>query len=185
MDEEGGNMPAEPLSLSALNALDRERFVAALATLFEGPPWIVEELWARRPFASVPELYAAAYANMWAAPEWQQLELLRAHPDLVGRAALAGTLSRPSTAEQSAAGLDRLTADEINVFTRSNAAYRERFGFPFIVCARENTKGTILDGFAARLPNTREHEIATALGEVAKIAALRLRDLVSDDSPSA
>jgi OHCU decarboxylase len=131
------------------------------------------------------ELYEAACAIMWAAPEGQQLELLRAHPDLVGRAALAGTLSRPSTAEQSAAGLDRLTADEIGAFTRYNAAYRERFGFPFIVCARENTKDTILDGFAIRLPNTREREIATALGEVAKIAALRLRDLVADDPPAA
>jgi 2-oxo-4-hydroxy-4-carboxy-5-ureidoimidazoline decarboxylase len=178
-------MPAEPLLLSKLNALDRERFLAALATLFEGPPWIVAELWARRPFASMQELYEAACAIMWAAPEGQQLELLRAHPDLVGRAALAGTLSRPSTAEQSAAGLDRLTADEIGAFTRYNAAYRERFGFPFIVCARENTKDTILDGFATRLPNTREREIATALGEVAKIAALRLRDLVADDPPAA
>ena len=174
-------MQAEPIPLHELNALDRERFVAALAALFEGPPWIVEELWTRRPFASVRELYEAACAIMWAAPEGRQLALLQAHPDLVGRAALAGTLSRPSTAEQSAAGLDRLTADEISAFTRYNVAYRERFGFPFIVCARENTKDTILDGFATRLPNTREREIAMALDEVAKIVALRLRDLVSDD----
>ncbi len=71
------------------------------------------------------------------------------------------------------------------MFTRSNAAYRERFGFPFIVCARENTKDTILNGFATRLPNTREREISAALGEVAKIAALRLRDLVSENSTPA
>ena len=178
-------MPAEPILLPELNTLDRERFAAALATLFEGPQWIVAELWARRPFASVRELHEAACAIVWAAPEGQQLALLRAHPDLVGRAALAGTLSQPSTAEQSAAGLDRLSADEISRFTRYNATYRARFGFPFIVCARENTKDTILDGFATRLPNTREREIATALGEVAKIAALRLRDLVSDDPPAA
>jgi len=121
---------------------------------------------------------------MWAAPEERQLALLRAHPDLVGMAALAGTLSHPSSEEQAAAGLNQLSADDIAAFARNNAAYRALFGFPFIVCARENTKETILAGFAARLPNSRQQEIATALGEVAKIAALRLPGLVADDPTS-
>ena len=174
-------MPAEPLLLSKLNALDRERFVAALATLFEGPPWVVAELWARRPFASMQELYEAACAIMWAAPEGRQLELLRAHPDLVGRAALAGALSSASTAEQAAAGLDRLSPAESAEFTRLNATYRERFGFPFVICARENRKESIVSGFAARLAHPREREIQVALAEVGKICWLRLSDLVRVD----
>ena len=109
------------------------------------------------------------------------MALLRAHPDLVGRAALAGTLGPASTAEQAAAGLDHLSSDEIATFQRYNAAYREKFGFPFVICARENKKESILAGFGARLEHTREEEIATGLGEVAKICALRLGNLIAPD----
>lgn len=172
-------MPTMPIPLSVLNTLDRHAFIQALEPLFEGPPWIAAELAERQPFASVRDVYEQACAIMYGATEEQKLALLRAHPDLVGRAALAGTLSRPSTEEQAAAGLNRLSSDEIAAFTRNNTAYRERFGFPFILCARENTKDTILAAFALRLPNTRDQEIEMALGEVAKIAALRLDDLVA------
>jgi 2-oxo-4-hydroxy-4-carboxy-5-ureidoimidazoline decarboxylase len=177
-------MAAERITLARINALDRMSFTSALASVFEGPPWIVEQAWEARPFASVAALHRALCDVMYAAPVERQVELLRAHPDLVGRAALAGTLSRESTAEQASAGLDRLTPDEIATFQRSNVAYQERFGFPFVICARENKKESILAGFAARLGHTREQEIATGLGEVAKIAALRLRDLLAhDDTP--
>jgi OHCU decarboxylase len=174
-------MAAERITLARLNALDRASFTRALGSVFEGPPWMVEQAWDARPFVSVAALYRAVCDVMYAAPVERQVALLRAHPDLVGRAALAGTLSRESTAEQAAAGLDRLTPDEIATFQRSNAAYQERFDFPFVICARENKKESILAGFAARLGNTREQELATGLGEVAKIASLRLRDLVADD----
>jgi len=168
------------ISLHELNALDRDTFVAALANLFEGPPWIVREAWVARPFGSLDQLHEALCAVMYAAPQEQQIALLRAHPDLVGRAALAGALNPASTHEQAAAGLDRLTPDEIATFNQLNAAYQARFGFPFVICARENKKDSILAGFAARLRNSREHEAAIALGEVAKICALRLRDTVRE-----
>jgi len=117
------------------------------------------------------------------APIARQEALIRAHPDLVGQAALAGTLTRASTGEQAAAGLDAgaLTEDEIAAFARNNAAYRERFGFPFVICARENRKESILAGFAARLGNTREREIRQALREIGKIAWYRLADVVAGD----
>ena len=99
----------------------------------------------------------------------------------MGRAARQGTLSPASTGEQAAAGLDRLTSAEIATFNRLNQQYRARFGFPFVICARDNKKDSILAGFAARLQHTREQEITIALGEVAKICALRLRDLIRDD----
>lgn len=169
-------MTAPSLTLSQVNTLDQQDFVAALGGLFEGPPWIAEEAWHARPFAGVDDLHAKLCAVMYAAPEERRVGLLRAHPDLVGRAALAGTLTPASTAEQAAAGLDRLAPDEIATFARLNAAYQARFGFPFVICARENKKESILAGFAARMGNTREQEIAAALAEVAKICRLRLLD---------
>jgi OHCU decarboxylase len=168
------------ISLDELNALDQEDFVAALGHLFEGPPWIVREAWVARPFGSLDQLHETLCAVMYAAPQEQQIALLRAHPDLVGRAALAGALSLASTHEQAAAGLDRLTPGEIATFNRFNAVYQERFDFPFVICARENKKESILAGFAARLGNAREQEIAIALREVAKICRLRLRDVVQE-----
>ena len=176
-------MPTHPPhTLAAVNALDRDAFIAALAGLFEGSPWIVAAAWPARPFASLDALHQALCAIMYAAPEAEQVALLRAHPDLVGRAARAGTLSPASTGEQAAAGLDRLTPDEIATFDRLNREYRERFDFPFVICARANKKDSILAGFAARLPHSRAHEIRIALGEVAQICALRLRDLVHEEA---
>ncbi len=174
-------MPTAPLTLATLNALDRDAFVAALAGLFEGPPWMVEQAWARRPFATRAALYEALCDVMRAAPAERQVALLQAHPDLVGRAALAGTLSPASAGEQAAAGLYALTPDEIATFQRLNQAYRARFGFPFVICARANKKASILAGFERRLGNTREQEVATALVEVEQICALRLADLVAPD----
>ncbi len=174
-------MATPHLTLAQINALDQADFVAALGGLFEGPPWIVARAWQRRPFAGVARLHEALCAVMYAAPEAERVALLRTHPDLVGRAALAGTLGPASTAEQVAAGLDRLSPDEIAAFTRLNASYRERFGFPFVICARENRKESILSGFTARLAHPREHEIQVALTEVGKICRLRLSDLVRVD----
>lgn len=171
-------MAGQKITLTEMNTLEQEAFVQALGGLFEGPPWIVASAWSRRPFASVEEFYNALCSIMYEAAPGQKEALLNAHPDLVGRAALAGTLSPASTGEQAAAGLDRLTSEEIAAFQCYNQAYRARFGFPFVICARENKKDSILAGFQARLEHTREEEIDLALAEVAKICALRLADLV-------
>jgi OHCU decarboxylase len=169
---------APRLTLAAINALDRAAFVDRLGALFEGPPWIVEAAWAARPFTSVAALYRALCDAIDGATVARQIALIQAHPDLVGRAARAGALTPESTGEQRAAGLGDLTPDEVAAFDRLNRDYRERFGFPFVICARENKKASILAGFRDRLGNDREREIATALGEVAKIGRLRLLDLV-------
>jgi OHCU decarboxylase len=168
------------ITLDELNALDPPDFVAALGGAFEGEPWMVAEAWQARPFASRDALIAALIQSIFDAPVERQVELIRAHPDLVGRAALTGTLTPASAAEQASAGLDRLTPDEIAEFTRLNAAYREKFGFPFVICTRENKKESILAGFAARQANGREQEIATALAEIVKIYRLRLCDIVRE-----
>src|SRR5215472_7621150 len=175
-------MTSQQLTLQAINALDQDDFVKELSVLFEGPPWIVAQAWHARPFTSLERLHQALCAVMYNAPAEQQVELLRAHPDLVGRAALAGTLTPASTNEQAAAGLDRLSPEEIATFQRLNQAYRDQFDFPFVICARENKKDSILAGFDARLHNSREREIEIALGEVAKICWLQLRDLANSNA---
>ncbi len=175
-----------PLSLSAINNLDQQHFVNALGALFEHSPWVAAEAWQKRPFASTNELHQALCHAMYDAPIDQQLALIRAHPDLAGKAAIARELTAVSTSEQAGAGLDRLLPDEFARFNHLNQAYRNRFGFPFIICVREHTKNSILANFVVRLNHTCDEEITTALGEIAKIANLRLRDLVapSEEEPA-
>ena len=170
--------------IGEINLLPRDAFVAAFGGVFEHSPWVAEAAWERRPWQSRSDLHATMSAVVREAGAERQIDLIRAHPDLVGRAALAGTLTRSSTAEQIAAGLDpgRLSAQEIRRFADANAAYQERFGFPFVVCARENTRDAILAGFSRRLRNTAEDEVATALAEIEKIAWYRLVDLIPDET---
>jgi OHCU decarboxylase len=168
------------MSLATLNTLDQAAFTAAIGHVFEHTPEIAAATWAQRPFASLEALHQALCATMYALPPEQQLTLIRAHPDLVGRAALAGSLGPESTAEQASAGLNRLAPEEVTEFQRLNAAYWERFNFPFVICVRENKKAGILAGFQARLGNSSTQEISTALGEIAKIAWLRLADTVEN-----
>src|SRR5947209_17496993 len=176
-------MPKQ-MTLQEINTLDQERFVMAFGSLFEGPPWIVRQVWHARPFNSLSHLHEALCTVMYHAPVEQQVALIQAHPDLVGRAALAGTLTPESTNEQASVGLDRLSPEEIATFTRLNQAYHGRFGFPFVICTRQNKKDSILAGFARRLDNSPAEEIATALGEIAKISYLRLLDKVATEDQS-
>lgn len=167
------------ISLAQLNSLPREDFVRVIGPVFEHSPWIADVTWPKRPFASVEALHRALCDTVRSAGEEKQLALIQAHPDLVGRLALAGQLTKESTNEQASAGLDTLSATEVALFQTNNAAYKEKFGFPFVICARLNKKEAILNGFKVRLHNSREEEIKAALDEIFKIAELRLRDLIS------
>src|SRR5437763_2381179 len=169
------------MTIDEINTLDQEAFVAVLGSLFEGSPWIAAEAWRGRPFESIAHLHSALCDVMDHASTEQQVALIRAHPDLVGKAALAGTLTPESTREQASAGLDRLSPEEIATFTRLNQAYKDRFDFPFVICARENKTYSIMAGFTRRLDHSRTEEIATALGEIAKISYLRLPDKVATE----
>jgi 2-oxo-4-hydroxy-4-carboxy-5-ureidoimidazoline decarboxylase len=167
-----------PTTLAALNTSDRGAFVSALGHLFEHSPWVADETYPKRPFKDRDSLHAALCETMMGATEDRQLALLRAHPDLAGRLARAGELTASSAREQSAAGLDRLSATEMAEVQRLNQAYKERFGFPFIICARLNAKDAILASMRARVGNSADAEHSTALGEVAKIARLRLNEAI-------
>ncbi len=167
------------LTLATLNTLDCAAFTTALGHLFEHSPWIEEDTWPRRPFRDAAHLHAELCATMRAAAPSRQLELVRAHPDLAGRLARQNALTPDSTREQAGAGLDRLTPAELAEFQRLNSAYLARFGFPFIICARLNAKSAILAAMQTRLTNSPEAEFVTALGEIEKIALLRLNDLLT------
>lgn len=171
-------MSQTPLALAAINNFDRTTFIATLGAVFEGSPWIAAAAWQERPWSSIDALHRSLCTAMYDASLDQKLALIRAHPDLVGRAAQAGTLTPASTQEQAAAGLDRLTPEEVALFNDFNARYRQRFGFPFVICARENRKASILVGFQERLEHSQSAEILTALDEIAKIARLRLLDII-------
>ncbi|HEV2804251.1 MAG TPA: 2-oxo-4-hydroxy-4-carboxy-5-ureidoimidazoline decarboxylase [Chthoniobacterales bacterium] len=160
--------------LAELNALDRVEFVRAVGPVFEHSPWVAARTESQRPFESREALHAALVATVRSASEDEKLSLIRAHPDLIG----SDELTAASQAEQASAGLQDATADEVIQFREFNRQYRERFGFPFVICARLNKKEAIAQAFPVRLRNSREQEMETALQEIAKIAELRLKDLV-------
>ena len=166
------------LSIEEVNRMDREEFVSRFGAVFEISPWVAEGAWERRPFDDLDGLHAALVRTVDDAAEERRVALIRAHPDLAGKAALAGGLTDESANEQASAGLDRLSAGEYDEFHRLNAAYREKFGLPYVVCVRDNTKETIFGGAEKRLSNTREEEIEAALYEISRISRLRLEDLV-------
>jgi 2-oxo-4-hydroxy-4-carboxy-5-ureidoimidazoline decarboxylase len=168
---------APPLTIAELNRLNRGAFVGIVGPVFEHSPWIADRAWGNRPFSTLQSLHRSLCSAVEEASEEEQLGLIRAHPDLVGAAARAGKLTSASRGEQASAGLGELSSDEIDLFERYNQAYRERFGFPFVICARENKKEAILKAFPIRTAHSREEEIATALKEIEKIAWLRLLDL--------
>ncbi|WCB94594.1 Uric acid degradation bifunctional protein [Baekduia alba] len=161
--------------------LSSDGFVARFGGVFEDSAWVAETVWRRGPFASVAELHAAMVAVVDEADPEARLALIRAHPELAGKAAIAGELTEESTREQAAAGLDRLTPQQHADLLALTAAYRERFRFPFVVCAREHTADSIIAAARERLAQDSDAEEVTALAEIAKIAALRLDDLVVDE----
>lgn len=167
------------MTIDEINALEPAEFIDRFGSIYEHSPWVAEAVASERPFSDTAQLISKMDAIVTAAPEVEKLTLLRAHPELAGKAAIDGTLTDASQEEQASAGLDRMLPDEFNALTRMNAAYNERFGFPFIICVKLTNKPGILQALSTRLDNTREAEIQTALGEVAKIAQLRLEGMMS------
>lgn len=162
------------ISLQGLNAADKVGFVTALGDVYEHAPWVAEAVHGQRPFATLAALHEAMTAAVRAAPADQRLSLIKGHPDLAGKAVRAGTMTTDSKAEQASAGLDRLSDAEFKEFHRLNNAYREKFGFPFIVCVRRHSKDSILREFARRLQHHTAAETKVALAEIFRIGALRL-----------
>ena len=164
-------------TLPDLNGCNKDDFVAMLSNIFEYSPWIAEQVAAARPFGGVKQLFDAMKAAVDHAPAEQRLALIKAHPDLANKTQRAAGLTADSVAEQNSASAHRLSA----AFERINSAYRSKFEFPYIVCARRHTKDSILRDCEQRLPNDARTETQTSIAEIFRIAALRLDQLVSAD----
>jgi OHCU decarboxylase len=170
----------EVFSIDQVNQMDRPEFVATFGPLFQGAAWLAEQAYQARPFEDVYDLRRAFHDVLFEAPPERQLELIRQYPDLAGAATREHRLPTQSVVDQAIAGLDRLNSDEYSSFDTLNHAYREKFGFPLVIAVRENTKETILKSGNARLQNSPAAEQAAALVEIAKIANLRLLDVVEE-----
>jgi OHCU decarboxylase len=163
--------------------MPRSLFVERFGDIFEHAPQIAESAHCEG-FAEIHDtasgLHRALVSIMRRMSKQEQLKLIKAHPDLAGRLAIAKQLTADSALEQGGAGLDRLTADELERFTSLNDAYKERFGFPFIMAVKGRSKDEVLKAFETRLGNDGEAEFATALDEIERIALLRLKDRLPD-----
>jgi 2-oxo-4-hydroxy-4-carboxy-5-ureidoimidazoline decarboxylase len=168
-----------PLSLSEVNALTTDAFVDRFGGVAEHSPWVAERAATRRPFVNRDAMVSAFAAAVDEADPALQLALIRAHPDLAGKAAIAGQLADASRREQAGAGLDRLSPEEFARFTALNDRYRQRFGFPFIFAVKGATKDMILAAFKARIGNETEAERSVALEQIVRIFRFRIEERVS------
>ena len=169
------------ISLAELNACSKDDFVAQLSNVFEYSPWIAEQAASLRPFAGIVQLFDAMKAAVNHAPSDLRLALIKAHPDLANKTQRAAGLTAESNDEQNSVGLDRLSDAEYEAFERVNNAYRGKFGFPYIVCVRRQTRDSILRDFARRLPNDVTTEMQRSIEEIFRIASLRLDLLVEGE----
>lgn len=168
------------MTLEAVNKQSTEQFSATFADIAEHSPWVAARAAEMRPFVDRAAMIDAFQTCVWDASEAEQLALLRAHPDLAGRAARAGHLTSDSQREQKGAGLDTLTNEEFDRFHALNETYQSRFGIPFIYAVKGATKHDILAAFEARLSSTAREEFLTALTQVMRIIRFRLTDRVTN-----
>jgi 2-oxo-4-hydroxy-4-carboxy-5-ureidoimidazoline decarboxylase len=171
-------MADQPITLHDVNRMDEDAFVEAFGDIAEHAPWVAAEAADRRPYHSRDAMVKAFGDAIRHADRTRQRALLLGHPDLAGRAAIAGEMTSHSTKEQSGAGLNTLTPEEFRRFNALNGAYRDRNGIPFILAVRGATKHDILASFEARIGNDPDVEFKTALEQVARIIRFRLEDRV-------
>ena len=165
-------------TLEQLNRMSAGAFVAALGGIFEHSPWVAQAAEPQRPFDSIDALHRTMAHAVETAGEARQLALINAHPELAGKAAVRGELTAESTREQSGAGLDQCTQQEFDTLQRLNRAYRERFGFPFILAVRGYDRHGIIANFEARVQNSRADELRASLDQIYRIARFRLDELI-------
>jgi 2-oxo-4-hydroxy-4-carboxy-5-ureidoimidazoline decarboxylase len=166
------------MTLAEINALDHRAFVERLGGIVEHSPWIAEEAWPRRPFASVDALHAALVEGLMAAPIDTQMVVIRAHPELAGKAAIRGEMTADSKLEQGGAGLTQCSPQEFARLSALNRAYKAKFGFPFIIAVKGLDRAAIIERFAVRLEHDRATEFVEALAQIARISRLRLATML-------
>lgn len=177
----GPSLPAraQDIDMAGINAMDQPAFVQKFGGIFEKSPWVAEQAWEKRPFASVDTLHAAMVQVVKFAPLPSQLALLQSHPDLAGKEAQAGTMTSSSVSEQASAGLNALSKPEVQKIAGFNSAYKQKFGFPFIIAVRMHTKEGIFFDFSQRLANDTQTEYQNDLQNVYAITRLRLAAMLT------
>ena len=165
-------------SMDDINQLADAEFVSVLGGIFEHSPWVAQAVATRRPFLSVHDLHASMAHAVRIADEDARLTLIRAHPELAGKAAVRGELTEESTREQSGAGLNQCSPEEFTELQRLNAAYNEKFGFPFIIAVRGHDRQSIIRHFAQRLNSDRVTEMHECIEQIVRIGGCRLADLI-------
>lgn len=171
------------VTLDELNAMADHQFVQVLGGVFEHSAWVAEQVAPLRPFDRVDDLHQAMVDRIVDAGPEAQMELIQAHPELAGKAAVRGTLTPESTSEQRGAGLDQCSPEEFGELTALNQAYREKFGFPFILAVRGHDRQSIIQQFRRRLALSRSQEITECLDQIYKIGRFRLDDLIGTPNP--
>lgn len=172
-------MSQNTYTIAQLNAMPEAEFIKVLGGIYEHSPWFAESAAKKRPFANTAELAAALRGAVDVSGQEAQLTLVRAHPELAGKAAVRGELTEESTREQAGAGLDQCTPEEFQRLQNLNAAYNRKFGFPFILAVRGYDRHGIIDAFARRVENEPAVELQTCINQIHRIAQFRLNDLVS------
>ena len=168
------------IELAELNASSAHDFVQHLASIFEHSPWVAEQIAAARPFASSIELHGAMCATVMRAKETQQLALIKAHPELAGRAAVRGHLTAASAGEQQSAGLSACTPQQFEALHSLNDAYNARFGFPFILAVKGHTPDSVIAAMRQRVLHDEQTERDVALREIRRIARFRIAALITE-----
>jgi 2-oxo-4-hydroxy-4-carboxy-5-ureidoimidazoline decarboxylase len=166
-------------AIAGINALDRADFIALLGSFYEHSPWAAERAFAARPFDDAGALCSALRVAVDMASEEEKLQLIRAHPELAGEKLRARGLTASSMSEQISIGLDQLGHEEIGRWAALNAAYRKRFGFPFVICVRLHSKDQIVAAMERRLARGEAEERVEAIVQIHDIARLRLEDLLA------
>ena len=168
-------------NLNLLNSTDRSAFIALFGGVFENSPWVAETVFAYRPYRNSDELHRAMMRCVHAAPQSQQLALIRAHPELAGREAVEGALTSDSTSEQNRLGFLALTRSELEEIGELNRRYRDKFGFPCIVALRQHeTRESVLAEMKRRVGNTAATEFANALQQIGHITRGRLAKIMGE-----
>ncbi len=165
-------------SLKQLNTTDRDTFIALLGGIFEHSPWVAERVYGKQPFSDITELHRAMVSVVQESTREERLKLICNHPELAGKEAKEDSLTEDSKSEQASAGLDQCTPQEFARLNQLNAAYRDKFKFPFIIAVRGRNRHEIMDDIESRLDNSPEVEFDRCIDEIARIAELRLEGLL-------
>ena len=172
-------MPSK-ISLTSLNQSDRNQFVESLGGIFEHSPWVADLVYESRPFDSRDQLHQIMLETVQQSPELQRMALICNHPELAGKEAAEGTLTNDSRAEQSRAGLNQCSAEELAQLQSLNLAYQQKFDFPFVIAVTGLDKTQIIAAIESRLNNSVSVEFDTSIAEIGKIGMIRLNALIDE-----